>query len=87
MAVAKTKTLFMQDFLENGILREKAFRAKLDDINWEEFKDTKVVITGCDTVPIPIWAYMAIAANIAPYAKRIFWGEPCSAVPVYVRKF
>jgi len=86
MAVAKTKTLYMQDFLDGGILREKAFRDKLNGINWEEFKDAKVVITGCDTVPIPIWAYMAIAANIAPHAKRIFWGEPCSAVPVYVRK-
>ncbi len=86
MAVAKTKTLYMKDFLEGGILREKAFREKLASINWaEEFRDAKVVITGCDTVPIPVWAYMAIAAHIAPYARRIFWGEPCSAVPVYIR--
>ena len=83
----KTKNIDIMDFLDGGMLREKSFREKVDAINWaEEYKDAKVVISGCDKVPIPTWAYVMIAANLAPHAKRIFWGEPCSAVPVYVRK-
>jgi hypothetical protein len=83
---AKTKTIDISDFLDNGIIREKSFREKVAAINWEEkYKDAKVVVQGCDRVPIPTWAYMIIVANLAPHAKRIFWGEPCSAVPIYVR--
>ncbi len=82
----KTKTIDIMDFLDNGILKEQSFREKISSINWaEEFKDAKVVIQGCDRVPIPVWAYLVLVAHIAPHAKRIFWGEPCSAVPVYVR--
>lgn len=85
MAVAKTLTIDIKDFLDQGIVREKVFREKVDGIDWSDYQDCKVVITGCDTVPVPTWAYMMIAAHLACYAKRIFWGEPCSAVPVFVR--
>ena len=84
--IAKTKTIDIKEFLDNGIIREQSFRDKIADINWaEDYRDAKVVITGCDSVPIPTWAYMMLVAHIAPHAKRIFWGEPCSAVPIYVR--
>lgn len=85
-SVPKTEVLDMADFLEGGILREKPFREKVAMINWENYRDKKVVFKGCDKIPIPIWAYLVIAANLAPYASRIFWGEPCSAVPVFARK-
>ncbi len=74
------------DFLDGGILREKAFREKLARMDWEAFRDKKVIIKGCDRVPVPTWAYLMLVAHLAPYAKRLFWGEPCSAVPIYVRK-
>lgn len=82
----KAEIMDMKDFLENGMLREKEFRQKLSQIRWEDFRDRKVIVKGCDNIPVPIWAYMAVVANLAPYASRIFWGEPCSAVPVFVRK-
>ncbi|NIW79009.1 MAG: DUF2480 family protein [Calditrichae bacterium] len=86
-SVAKAKTIDITEFLDNGILREKSFREKLGNINWEEeYRDAKVIVKGCDHIPIPTWAYMMIVANVAPHAKRIFWGEPCSAVPIYMRK-
>jgi hypothetical protein len=82
----KAKTIDIMDFLDNGIIREKTFREKVAAIDWEtEYKDAKVVVQGCDRVPIPTWAYMIIVAHLAPHAKRIFWGEPCNAVPIYVR--
>jgi hypothetical protein len=86
MAVAKTQTIDIRDFFDNGIIREKSFREKINAMDWAAYKDQKVVITGCDHVPIPTWAYMMIVAYLAPHAKRIYWGEPCSAVPIYVRE-
>lgn len=84
---AKAVTIDITDFLDNGLLREQSFREKVAQIDWAaEYQDAKVIITGCDKVPIPTWAYLVLASNIAPYAKRIFWGEPCSAVPVFTRK-
>ncbi len=82
----KAVTIDIRDFLEHGMLREKDFRAKIEAIDWaSEYKDAKVIVKGCDGIPVPTWAYMIIVANLAPHVKRIFWGEACSAVPVYVR--
>ncbi|HQU72357.1 MAG TPA: DUF2480 family protein [Calditrichia bacterium] len=84
---AKTQHIDIMDFLDNGIIREASFREKIAAIDWAgQYRDAKVIIKGCDRVPIPTWAYMMLAAYLAPHAKRIFWGEPCSAVPVYVRE-
>lgn len=85
MAVAKTKTIDITDFLDNGIIREQSFRERVDHFDWDSYQDAKVVIRGCDTVPVPTWAYLSIVAHLAPKAKRIFWGEPCSAVLIYKR--
>ncbi|RMI08808.1 MAG: DUF2480 family protein [Calditrichaeota bacterium] len=82
----KTKTIDIRDFLDEGIIREKSFREKIAQVDWAgEYGDAKVVIQGCDTIPVPTWAYLMIVAHLAPHARRIFWGEPCSAVPIYVR--
>lgn len=83
---AKTRHVDITEFLDGGIIREKSFREKVAAIDWAgEYSDAKVVVKGCDTVPIPTWAYLMLVAHLAPHAKRIFWGEPCSAVPIYVR--
>jgi len=79
-------TIDITDFLDGGILREKSFREKIETVNWSEYQDQKVILKGCDHVPIPTWAYLIIATNLAPYAKGIFWGEPCSTIPICVRR-
>jgi len=81
----KAIVIDITDFLEGGILREDDFRKKMATIDWRQYQDRKVILKGCDRIPIPIWAYMMVVAHVAPYAKRIFWGEPCNAVPIYVR--
>lgn len=83
--VNKTTTIDITDFLEEGILKEKSFREKISSINWEQYRDQKIILKGCGHIPIPTWAYLIIATQLAPYAKRIFWGEPCSTIPIYVR--
>lgn len=62
------------------------FTQKLSQINPEEFKDARVVIKGCANKPVPVNAYVQLAAKLKPFAKSIMYGEPCSTVPLYKAK-
>jgi hypothetical protein len=73
----------MQEFLTNGILKEKEFREKLESHNWAKYENRKVMIKGCGSVPIPTWAYMVVTAYLVPRAEKIMYGEPCASVPIY----
>ena len=66
------------DALEQSLL-EEAIAA----INAEEYRDVKVVVKGCGTVPVPTFAYVAIMQKLLPVASSIMYGEPCSTVPLY----
>lgn len=61
------------------------FKTKLDSINWEEYKNVKVVIKGCSKVNVPISAYVEVMNHLRPIASSIMYGEPCSTVPLYKR--
>ena len=73
----------LDDFLVDGILREKDFRIKVDSMNWFQYSDKKVLIKGCTSVPVPIWSYLIITAKLTGIASHIYFGEPCSAVDIY----
>ena len=73
----------LDDFLTDGILKEKDFRLKIDNLDWSIYKDKKVLIKGCTSVPVPIWSYLIITARLTGIAKNIYFGEPCSAVAIY----
>tara|TARA_Y100001960_G_C14447347_1_gene715602 strand:+ start:56 stop:304 length:249 start_codon:yes stop_codon:yes gene_type:complete len=73
----------LDDFLTDGILKEKEFRTKIKEINWGIYKQKKVLIKGCTTVPVPTWSYLIITAKLTHIAKSIYFGEPCSAVEIY----
>lgn len=55
----------------------------LDLLDWEKFRNAKVVIKGCSTVAVPTSAYLSAAARLQPLAASIMYGEPCSTVPLY----
>ena len=77
------KKIELDSFLTNGILKEKEFRNKIKHIDWSIYKDKKVLIKGCTSVPVPIWSYLIITAKLSNIAKQIYFGEPCSAVDIY----
>ncbi len=79
------KKLDLTDFIEDGILREKAFRQRLSEFDWSIYQDETVLIKGCSETPLPTWAFMVVTAQLIPVARRILFGEPCSAVPIYKR--
>ena len=73
----------LDDFLTEGIIKEKDFREKVSLIDWTKYQDKKVIIKGCSKAMVPTWAYLIITANLTKYAKRIYFGEPCSAINIF----
>jgi hypothetical protein len=79
------ETIFLNDFLDGEILREKVFREKVAEVNWSKYTDKRVLIKGCSEVPIPTWAYLIITAELAQFVKRIYFGELRSAVKIFAK--
>jgi len=62
------------------ILKEKEFRASLQDIDWSAYKDKIVAVTCTADAIIPLWAYMLVSVNLEPYAKEIIMGDESTAL-------
>ena len=77
--------IFLNDFLDGGILKEKVFREKVATIDWSQYADKRVLIKGCSEVPIPTWAFLILTAQLAQYVERIYFGELRSAVKIFTR--
>ena len=66
----------IKDWLYEGlILREKEFRAQLEEHDWTKYKDAFVALTCSSEAIIPGWAYMLIATKLQPYSKQIIIGD------------
>lgn len=61
------------------------FKDSLKNVDWAQFKDSKVVIKGCSKVNVPVATYVEVANRLRPYASSIMYGEPCSTVPLFKR--
>ena len=77
------KTIYLDDFLDNGIIKEKSFRKKISTINWDSYNAEKVLIKGCATAPVPTWAFMIITAHLSKHVNSILFGEPCSTIRIF----
>ena len=55
----------------------------LNKLNFDEYKDARVVIKGCGHLPVPKAAYVEITRLLRPIAKSVMYGEACSMVPLY----
>lgn len=64
-------------------LLSQLYADALESVNWEKFRNAKVVIKGCSDVPVPASAYLTAATRLRPIAMSILYGEPCSTVPLY----
>ena len=79
------ETILLEDFLDEGIIKEKSFREKINLVDFSIFSNKKVIIKGCAGVPVPTWAYLIIVANVAQVADKIYFGEPRHAVKIFNR--
>ena len=64
-----------EQLFQGVILREKDFREYLKNENWEKYQDKFVAIHCSADAIIPTWAYMLLAINLEPYAKKIVYGN------------
>lgn len=60
---------------EELILKEKKFREELTNHDWSFYKDKFVAITCTVDAIIPTWAYMLVATQLHPFAKKIVFGN------------
>jgi hypothetical protein len=61
------------------------FNEALDKIDWEKYRDAKIVVKGCSDVHVPDSAYVEAVVRLRPVAASILYGEPCSTVPLFKR--
>lgn len=65
----------------------KAYFSKtIDELDYTKFEHQRIVIKGCSDKPVPPSAYLEITNKLRPIAQSIFYGEPCSTVPIFKRK-
>jgi len=60
--------------------------ANINQLNFEDYKDKRVVIKGCGEAPISESAYLTATKLLRPLTKSIMYGEPCSTVPIFKKK-
>ena len=77
------ETIYLDDFLTDGMIKEKDFRVLIKEFDWTKYQNKKVMIKGCTSVPVPTWAYLIITAQLVKFSNQILYGEPCSAVKIY----
>jgi hypothetical protein len=65
---------------------EISFHEALNKINWEKYREAKVVIKGCSDVHVPESVFVEAASRLRAVAASIMYGEPCSTVPLFKRQ-
>lgn len=67
-------------------LEKQLFIQAIDALDGDAFKDGKIVVKGCSKESVPLAAYIHLTAKLQPIAKSLFFGEPCSTVPLFKKK-
>ncbi len=61
------------------------FERELQKVDFEKYRDQRIVIKGCGEVAIPEAAYISLTVRLMGISRSIMYGEPCSTVPIYKR--
>jgi len=57
------------------ILKEKEFRAALQNNDWSVYQNKIVAVTCSADAIIPMWAYMLVTSYLQPVAKEVIYGD------------
>jgi Protein of unknown function (DUF2480) len=66
-------------------LENQIFLNALTSVDYNLYRDAKVVIKGCSKVNVPVSVYVEVTNRLRPVTSSIMFGEPCSTVPLYKR--
>ncbi|MFT7421752.1 MAG: hypothetical protein ACI9DJ_002955 [Algoriphagus sp.] len=64
-------------------LELKLFQKALLEVDFEAYRDSRVVVKGCSKVEVPAEVYVELTQTLQPIVKSLMFGEPCSTVPLY----
>jgi len=76
-------------YIQIGTLEELnayLYSEAIASLDIDKYINQKVVIKGCGTGKVPIFAYGEIVRRLTPVVSSIMFGEPCSTVPVFKKK-
>ena len=73
-------------FGDQETVRNNLFDQALDQINFSQYQDERVVVKGCGDIYVPESAFIKFTLGLSKYVRSIMYGEPCSTVPVFKRK-
>ena len=63
-------TIYLDDFLDEGILKEKSFREKVKSTDWNQYKNKRVLIKGCTDIPVPTWPILLLQLTYLKLLKE-----------------
>ena len=86
VAIALKPYATVVEFGDLQKLEEKLYDQALSKIDWEQFREKKIVVKGCSKVDVPASAYVKTVTNLQPIAASLMFGEACSTVPLFKRK-
>ncbi|GAB5539178.1 MAG: DUF2480 family protein [Salibacteraceae bacterium] len=64
-----------EHLVEGLMLREKDFRAFVNESDWSIYKDKHVHVFCSTDAIVPTWAYMLLANKLASYTKDMYFGS------------
>ncbi|WP_405384973.1 DUF2480 family protein [Maribacter sp. LLG6340-A2] len=68
--------LDIKDWLYEGfILKEKEFRAYVQEHDWSQYKNAYVAMHCSTDAIVPGWAYLLLTMQLSPFAKKIVQGS------------
>lgn len=77
----------LKDYLFMGlILKEKDFRAALQNHDWTQYQNKNVALTCAADAIIPMWAYMLVTSYLQPFANEIIFGNKEAAISTIILK-
>ncbi len=72
----RREVLDIKDWLYEGfILREKEFRAHLENADWAQYQDAYVALTCSTDAIVPGWAFMLVTSKLTPFTKKVVIGD------------
>ena len=63
-----------QWLLEGFLLKEKDFRAQLNQYNWAQYQGQNVAVLCSTEAIVPAWAAVLVTIQLAPFANKIISG-------------
>jgi len=76
----------LEEIVGEGIVREREVRRRLDELDWQPFRDQAVLIPWLHDRELPLWAYLMVVARLSQVASVVSFGEACSPTVLIQRQ-